>query len=104
MTTPLGVTAARWGSVTFSAIERSISSPWSLRPSGSIAMPARIAPRGERMRTGRPSTSIVAASRPVGAEDRPRDLGAAAADEAGEPDDLAGANVERDVVDRRARA
>ena len=36
---------------------------------------------------------------PVGAEDRPRDLGAAGADQSGEPEDLAGVDVERDVLE-----
>ena len=41
---------------------------------------------------------------PVGAEDRPHELRATAPDQAGEPDDLAGTNVERGVDDRgRAR-
>ena len=39
----------------------------------------------------------------VGAGDRPRELGAPAADEAGEADDLARADRERDVVEHARR-
>ena len=52
-----------------------------------------------------PDASLTSAALdPVGAEDRARELGAAGADEAGEADDLARADVEGDVVDAAARA
>ena len=74
----------------FSRTGRIMKSPCSLRLSGSIAIPRRAAcaralhdDRRARRTTISPAVEV------VGAEDRPRDLGAAAADEAGEADDLA---------------
>ena len=64
---------------------------------GQVGEPARSAARGERGRNGRPSIQSRPASSVSIAEDAARDLGAARADEAGEADDLAAAELERDV-------
>ena len=60
-------------------------------------MPASIAADGLAKLTGLPSSRISPASRSVDAEQDPGDLGPPGADQAGEPDDLAGADRERDV-------
>ena len=66
-----------------------MKSPCSLRLSGTIAMPARRVARA--LDRDRRSLELdLAAVEPVGAEDRARHLGAAAAHQPGEPDDLAG--------------
>ena len=41
----------------------------------------------------------LSAGQPVGSEERPRDLGAAAANETGQADDFAGAHLQRNVLD-----
>ncbi len=87
-------------SVMFSRIERSSSSPSSLRLSGTIAMPcadrlARAA-HGDRLAVEEDLAGVA----PVGAEEQAGGLGAPGADEAGEPDDLARAHVR---ARRRAR-
>ena len=71
-----------------------------MRLSGSMARPWRMRALGER-RSHRPAVHLDRAGCRVGAEDSAGDLGAAAADEPGEADDLAGADVERHVGERR---
>ena len=60
-------------------------------------MPAAIAPLGERAAEPPAVERDAAGVAAVDAEDRPRDLGAAGADQPGERDDLARPHVERDV-------
>ena len=62
-------------------------------------MPARIAWRGERSDTSCPSTATDAA-RLAQPEDGLQELAPTGAHETGEPDDLAGADVEAHVVER----
>ena len=65
-----------------------------MRSSGSITTPGADR-RARRARVERLAVELDdAGRRPVGAEDRPGDLGAAAADQARKPDDLAGADLE----------
>ena len=84
--------------MTLSTIERSISEPLPLpvlgqhhhalagSPARGDAQPHRLAGDLDRSAGGR-----------FGPEDRACDLGPAAADQPGQPDDLAGADLERDV-------
>ncbi len=65
-------------------------------------MPWAMASRGERSRSARPSRRISPPVEPVGAEEQPGQLGAAGADQAGEPHDLARAQREVDVSHRPA--
>ena len=90
----------RCGSATFSTIERRIISPSSLRDSAAARCRAGSPSRGERS-AKRASVEQRSPRRcdAVGAEEQPRDLGAAAADEPGEADDLPGPHVEGDVLD-----
>ena len=75
-----------------------------LRSSGTRPMPWRIASCGERMRDRLAVDEDAAGIERIGAEDRPRHLGAAGADQAGDAEDLAVADRQRDVVeDRRVR-
>ena len=60
---------------------------------------ARIASRGERIVTGLPSMMHAAGVERIGAEDGARHLGAAGADQAGDAEDLAVPDRERDVVE-----
>ena len=71
--------------------------PSSLRSSVMKPMPALIPARGPRP-TGLPSTSTVPRSNGVGAEQRAGELGPPGALEPGEADDLARADLDRDVV------
>ena len=76
------------------------TSPCRLRSSGTKPMPSahRLARRlADRDRARRARDR--ARSRRVEPEERLRDLGAAGADQPGEPEDLAGANRERDVLE-----
>jgi hypothetical protein len=67
-----------------------------LRDSGSIARPARTASRGERRRAVEQDLPRVPG---VGAEDAARELRAPGPDQPGDAEDLAGVDVERDVVE-----
>ena len=80
------------------------TSPWRLRSSGTRPSPARIAARGDDRRTGLPPTSTRPVDLRIEAEQRLRDLGSPGADQAGQADHLAGADLERDVAElARAR-
>ena len=65
-------------------------------------MPAATASAGERSRTGCPSSSSRPACRGRRAAQRLEQLAASGADQATEAEDLAGAHLEADVVDRPA--
>ena len=84
---------------TLRATEPSVTRPCLRRSSGTKAMPARIAARGLCAETGRPPRRTLPGVVLVDAEDGAGDLAAAGADEAGEADDLAGADREADVVE-----
>ena len=64
-----------------------------LRSSGTRPMPARMASIGERMATSLAVDQHAAALHRVGAEDGAGELGAAGADQAGEAQDLALADL-----------
>ena len=81
----------------FSRTVSSATRPSVLRFSGAERDPVRRSrARGLRIATGSPSTRDLAAVGAVGAEQQPRELGAAGAEQAGQADDLA-------LVDRRGR-
>ena len=91
---------------TLRATEASVTRPCLRRSSGTNAMPAldrgaRVVRRRPPRRPGATVPGVVA----VDAEDGAGDLAAAGADEAGQADDLAGADLEGDVVEdaRRGR-
>ena len=88
----------------FSRTPKSRIRPSCRRSSGSNAIPCWIASTGSRKRTGLPSTSIVPWCGLVGAAEHPRDFGAPRSDEARQPEDLAGAELERHVDDARSAA
>jgi len=81
----------------FRAVESSITRPCWRRSSGTKATPASIAAAGLPRRSLRPATRTAPASVAVDPEDRPRHLAAPCPDEPRERDDLARANLERDV-------
>ena len=76
--------------VMFSSTESVRKMPATARSSGTKAMPRRDGlATGSRIVTGLPSIGIAPARRRRDAEERARHVGAAGADEAAEPDDLA---------------
>ena len=78
--------------------------PSALRSSGIRAMPAAIAARGDPGLHRRAGDLDRAAVERVRAEDGLRGLGPAGAEQAGQPHDLAGAHVDRHVVEHVAAA
>ena len=92
--------APRLGRLTFSRIGRRRINPSSLRDSGMSATPAAIDAAGRPARAV-PETRHRAGCRRRRAVDRPGELGAAGADEPGQPDDLAGPQRQRGVDDAR---
>ena len=93
--------AVRAGSTRLCRTERLKNSPCRWRSSGTSAMPgagrlARVASR-----TGAPADADRRPRRRVQPEDRLEQLGAARADQAEEPDDLAARTAERHVVEAR---
>ena len=79
------------------------NSPWAFRSSVTRATPLRIAAAGECGLYGLPGDAHLAAGR-VRAEDRAHQLGPPRSDDAREPDDLAGVQLERDVPQRASTA
>ncbi len=86
-------------STMFSRTDRPGTMPSALRSSGSRLIPARIAAaRSSRRAAGTPATVTLPAVQRQRAGDRLGGLGAPRAEQPAEADDLAGADVERDVV------
>ena len=102
-TTPSRLSRSRIERLMFSRIASLSTSACSLRSSGTRPMPSRIAPRGERMRTGCPSTRISPRSNASAPKIGARDLGPARADQPRQPDDLARPQAERDVFEHDRR-
>ena len=78
--------------------------PSTLRSSGQSATPRPIEPSGEYASTGAPSTVSEPAVGPVDAEQQGGDLRPARAEQPGEADDLAGAQLQVERLDRAVPA
>ena len=81
----------------FTALDRPRLSPWPLRSSGTITMPASIAADGECSRTGAPSSSDRTLVVAVHTGDGAHHLGPPGADKAGDAEDLAAGDGEVDA-------